>query len=220
MRFLVLYILLGIFLSSFLFSGDSFLIGRLHYDGGGDWYSNPSSLPNLSKFCSKHTKLKFFLREQVVSLKNDTFKSVPVIYFTGHGKFVLSSEEKKNLRWYLKNGGFLFADDNYGMHIFIQKEMNHLLKGVTLQEIPISHKIFRTPFSLTKGLPKIHKHYGGRAVPYGLFFNQKLVAFYGYNTDLGDGWEDIDIHKNSISKHKQALKMGCNVLYNALSQDI
>lgn len=194
----------------------SVTIGRLKYSGGSDWYSNPSSLPNLLQYFATKSRVKVTRREKVVSLSDSSFKTVPVIYFTGHGRFMLTDKEKDNLRWYLKNGGFLFADDNFGMDVYIRKELNSLFKGTRLQRIPVDHSIFKTPFKLAGGLPKIHKHYGGPPEALGLFLNGRMVAFYGYNTDLGDGWEDLAVHNDGEVKHELALKMGVNVLYQAM----
>lgn len=191
-------------------------IGRLRYFSGGDWYSNPSSLPNLLKFYSGLVKSRVAKREFIVSFRDSSYKRVPIIYFTGHGKFSLSSTEKNNLRWYLKNGGFLFADDNFGMDHYIRKELNNLFTDTKLKEIPFTHKIFKTPFKLSTGIPKIHKHYGGPAKAFGLFYEGRMVAFYGYNSDLGDGWEDLDVHNDEPAKHEQALRMGANVIHYAL----
>ncbi len=199
------------------FDWESIRIGRLRYYSGGDWYSNPSSLPNLMSYFGKVTNTKVIRKELIVSLKDDSFKQVPLIYFTGHGKFSLNQEERKNLAWFLLNGGFLFADDNFGMNIYIHKELNQLFPGSRLIELPLKHPIFKKPFSFPKGLPKIHKHHGGPPIAYGLYLEDKMVAFYGYNTDLGDGWEDIDIHNNGQEKHEQALKMGVNVIHYALN---
>lgn len=195
-------------------------IGRLRYSGGGDWYSNPSSLPNLLKFFREKTGIPLEPRESIASLNDESFKSVPLLYFTGHGKFVLSAREKKNLRWFLKHGGFLFADDNFGMDKYIQKELNSLLPGVRLKPISWNHPIFQYPFRFPNGPPKIHKHYGGAPVAYGLFYEGRLVCFYLYNSDLGDGWEDPDIHGDPPLKRREALQMAVNVLYFALHQGL
>lgn len=194
-----------------------FTIGRLRYSGGGDWYSNPSSLPNLLAAFAKATGAKTTFRDVTVSLLDDSYKSVSVIYFTGHGKFELSLREKENLRQYLRDGGFLFADDNFGMDKYIRPELNSLFAQSPLKEISCEHVIFKTPNRMPACLPKIHEHYGGPPVPFGLFLGQRLVAFYGYNTDLGDGWEDIEVHNTPTLKHESALKMGVNVLWYAIN---
>lgn len=206
----------------FLISGVTLLearpltIGRLRYSSGGDWYSNPSSLPNLLARFAQKTGARTARRESTVSLLDNSYKTVPVLYFTGHGGFKLNATEKKNLRWFLKNGGFLFADDNFGMHEEIMRELNSLLPGERLQKLPLSHPLFKYPYRMPSGVPKIHKHYGGPPVAYALFYHGRMVAFYGYNTDLGDGMEDIQVHNDGPEKHDLALKMGVNVLYHAI----
>ncbi|MCS6984393.1 MAG: DUF4159 domain-containing protein [Leptospiraceae bacterium] len=192
-------------------------IGRLRYSGGGDWYSNPSSLANLLAAFRRDTGARVALREKVVSLQDGSYRTVPIIYFTGHGKLEFSEKERENLRAYLREGGFLFADDNFGMDPYIRKELNQLFPDSPLKEIPCSHVIFRTVHDMPGCLPKIHEHYGGPPQAYGIFLNGRLVVFYGYNTDLGDGWEDIDVHNTPPHKHELALKMGVNVLYYALT---
>lgn len=195
-------------------------IGRLKYSGGGDWYSNPSSLPNLMSFCAKNTGALMARKEPVVSLQDNSFKKVPILYFTGHGNFTLNKKERENLRFFLKNGGFLFADDNFGMDKHIRRELNQLFPGVALKAIPRNHPIFFRPFPFPQGVPKIHEHAGGLPQAFGLFLNDKLVAFYAANTDLGDGWEDPDVHNDPENKRQQALKMGCNVLFYALTSGL
>ncbi|MDH5718132.1 MAG: DUF4159 domain-containing protein [Spirochaetia bacterium] len=196
---------------------ETIILGRLKYEGGGDWYSNPSSLPNLSEFFMKKTGIKMARREIIVSFSDNSFKKTPIIYFTGHGKISFSEKEKENIRWYLKNGGFIFADDNFGMDKYIREELNSLFPSSKLLELPFSHSIFQKPFMFKKGVPKIHNHYGGRPQALGLFYEERLVAFYAFNTDLGDGWEDIDVHNDGPDKHEEALKMGSNVLWHALT---
>lgn len=192
-------------------------IGRLRYSGGGDWYSNPSSLPNLLAAFARDTKAKVALREQTVSLADESHRSVPVLYFTGHGNFELSVRERENLRIYLRQGGFLFADDNFGMDRHIRRELNLLFPEAPLREISCAHPVFRKPHIMPNCLPKIHEHYGGPPKAYGIFLGRRMVAFYGYNTDLGDGWEDREVHNTPQLLHELALKMGVNVLWYALN---
>jgi len=217
MKLRSLSLLIFFFSSVQVFS--QFELGRLQYSGG-DWYGNPSSLPNLLSFFSKKLGVNAGKRDKVISLKNESFKKVAVMYFTGHGIFKLNLRERNNLRWFLKNGGFLFADDNFGMDKSIRKVLNSLFPGIRLQEISWQHKIFKYPFKMPNGLPKIHKHYGGPAKAYGLFLNGRLVTFYGYNSDLGDGWEDVNIHNDGSAKHLSALQMGVNVLWYALNSGL
>ncbi|MCB1199896.1 MAG: DUF4159 domain-containing protein [Leptospiraceae bacterium] len=190
-------------------------IGRLKYQGG-DWYSNPSSLPNLLQRFALVTRSKIETREQTVSFADSTWRKVPVIYFTGHKGFQLSESERDNLREFLTNGGFLFADDNFGMDKNIRTELNSLFPGSRLQELPFSHTIFQAPYQIKNGVPKIHEHYGGAPKALGLFYRGRMVAFYAFNTDLGDGWEDLEVHGDGPVKHESALRMGVNVLHYAL----
>ncbi|MDH5720018.1 MAG: DUF4159 domain-containing protein [Spirochaetia bacterium] len=215
---LIIFILLGQSLNSYYSDWKVFSIGRLKYSGGGDWYSNPSSLPNLAEFIREKYGININKREIIVSFEDESFKKTPVIYFTGHGKIEFNDKEKKNIAWFLKNGGFLFADDNFGMDKYIRNELNSIFPGKKLVEIPFNHAIFQNPFKIKNGAPKIHKHYGGPAKAYGLFLDDKLVAFYAYNTDLGDGWEDLDVHNDGEKKHNEALQMGTNVILYALRQ--
>ncbi len=200
-----------------IFLSSLFTIGRLHYKGGGDWYSNPSSLPNLLKFFSKVTGIPTTRREVIVRLDDSSYKKVSVIYFTGHGKFFLTPKERENLRRFLEEGGFLFADDNYGMDPYIRKELNQLFPGKKLTPLSLNFPIFHYPFSFPKGVPKIHRHYGGPPIAYGIFLKGRLVVFYAYNTDLGDGWEDPEVHGHTLITHQRALKMGVNVLWYAIT---
>lgn len=210
-----------LFLPPFFFAVDLFnnsnklYLGRLKYDSGGDWYSNPSSLPNLLAFFRKKTGMDIAEKELVVSLKDNSYKKVAVIYFTGHGGFSLDDSEKENLRQFISMGGFVFADDNYGMDQDIRRELNSLYQDIRLKKIPSNHKIFRYPFPMPRGLPKIHRHDGGLPVAYGLFIDGILKVIYTYNTDLGDGWEDPDIHRDGSEKHRKALEMGANILFYA-----
>ncbi len=210
-------VLWGIFFAFGILAAEPLALGRLQYDGG-DWYSNPSSLPNLILFFNQKTKSRLANRERTVSLKNATYTEVPVLYFTGHEGFSLSAEEKQNLRWFLENGGFLFADDNYGNDKNIRLVLNSLIPGVQLEPVPLQHSIFLRPFAMPKGVPKIHEHDGGAPQVLGLFLRGKMVAFYAYNTDLGDGWENRDVHRHSEEQQLLALKMGANVLWYALTR--
>ncbi len=192
-------------------------IGRLQYHSGGDWYSNPSSLPNLIRYFKNKTHFHIADKEIVVSFADNSYRRAAIIYFTGHGNFSLSALEKENLRKFLDSGGFLFADDNYGMDKDIRRELNSLYPQNPLREIPPTHRIFRYPYPMKKGFPKIHVHDGGKSVAYGIFLDGVLKIIYAHNTDLGDGWEDPDIHNDGPEKRELALQMGTNILYYALN---
>ena len=191
-------------------------VGRLHYDGGGDWYANPSSLPNLLKAIGERTPLRVATRERVVRLTDDDLWQVPYIHMTGHGNVKWSDAELKALRRYLEQGGFLHADDNYGMDESIRREIGRLFPDRPLVEVPWDHPIYHLVYDFPKGLPKIHEHDGKPAQGFGIFLDGRLVLFYSYQTDLGDGWEDFEVHKDPPEKHEAALRMGVNLFTYAV----
>jgi len=192
-------------------------IGRLHYDGGGDWYANPSSLPNLLQAIATRTRLRVALRERVVRLVDDDIWSVPYLHMTGHGNFRLSDAELVVFRRWLRQGGFLHASDNYGMDASFRREMARLFPDHPLVEVPLDHPVYHLIYDFPKGLPKIHEHDGKPAQGYGLFLDGRLAVFYDYQCDLGDGWEDADVHKDPPEKHEAALRMGVNLFAYAVS---
>ncbi|MFZ5625521.1 MAG: DUF4159 domain-containing protein [Gemmatimonadota bacterium] len=186
-------------------------IGRLHYAGGGDWYANPSSLPNLLEAIGSRTSLRVAARERVVTLKDADLWNVPYIYMTGHGNVHFSDDELATLREYLRNGGFLHADDNYGMDESIRRELARLFPGQPLVEVPLDHPIYHIVYDFPRGLPKIHEHDGKPAQGFGIFLDDRLVVYYSYQSDLGDGWEDPDVHHDPPEKREAALRMGVNL---------
>jgi len=186
-------------------------VGRLHYDGGGDWYANPSSLPNLLTAVRERTGLPTTREEKTVALGDDELWNVPYIYMTGHGNVHFSDQDVIVLRRYLQQGGFLHADDNYGMDASIRKELARIFPDLPLAEVPLDHPIYHLVYDFPKGIPKIHEHDGKPAQGLGLFLNGRLVVYYSYQSDLGDGWEDPDVHKDPPEKHEAALRMGVNL---------
>ena len=195
-----------------LFAGDcEFTIARLQYNGGGDWYANPSSLPNLVKAVEKRTDIPICDSVATVKIVDDNLFRYPFIYMTGHGNVHFSHAERVRLRKYLENGGFLWADDNYGMDKSFRREMAALFPENPLVEVPQTHKIYNSRYTLP-GLPKIHEHDGKPALGLGIFFNNRLVVFYSYSSDIGDGMEDLDVHKDGQKLHELALKMGVNIV--------
>jgi len=210
------FFLFMFFISSGFCKNEIFNIGRLKYSGGGDWYSNPSSLPNLQRELGKITSMSIGKHDITVSLKDNSVHSTPVIYMTGHGNVRFSKEEANNLRAYLKSGGFLWADDNYGMDESFRKQMKVVFPAKDLTKIPVTHKIFKSPYPMAKGLPKIHEHHGGPPEAYGIFIDGRLAVFYSYNTDIGDGLEDGDVHGDSVAKRMAALQMAINIIVHAL----
>jgi len=186
-------------------------IGRLQYDGGGDWYANPSSLPNLLAAVRARTGIPVEREERTVTLASDELWSVPYIYMTGHGNVHFSDEELRILRAYLAQGGFLHVDDNYGMDASIRRELARLFPGQELTDVPLDHPIYHLAYEMPKGIPKIHEHDGKPAQGLGLYLNGRLVVYYSYQSDLGDGWEDPEVHKDPAEKHESALRMGVNL---------
>ncbi len=192
-------------------------IGRLHYDGGGDWYANPSSLPNLLQAIATRTSLRVAAREKVVRLSDDELWSVPYLYMTGHGNVRFSEADLAVLRRYLLNGGFLHADDNYGMDESIRRELARLFPDQPLVEVPLDHPIYHLVYDFPRGIPKIHEHDGKPAQGFGLFLDGRLAVYYSYQSDLGDGWEDPEVHKDPPEKREAALRMGVNLFTYAVT---
>jgi hypothetical protein len=191
-------------------------IGRLHYEGGGDWYANPSSLPNLLAAVRERSDIRTADREQVVSLSSPNLWEVPYLYMTGHGNVHFSDADLATLRRYLLQGGFLHADDNYGMDESIRRELGRLFPDRPLVEVPLDHPIYHLVYQFPKGVPKIHEHDGKPAQGFGIFIDGRLAVYYTYQSDLGDGWEDPDVHKDPPEIREAALRMGVNLVAYAV----
>lgn len=189
-----------------------FKIAKLRYDGGGDWYANPTSLPNLFKYIRQNTSASVALSEEVTDLKSQQLFQYPMIYMTGHGNVVFSEEEVVNLRKYLEAGGFLHIDDNYGLDPYIRREIKKVFPDQDFVEIPFSHGIYHSHFDFPKGLPKVHEHDSKPPQGFGLFIEGRLVVFYTYECDLGDGWEDKSVHNDPEDLRQKALQMGTNIV--------
>ncbi|TGD59735.1 DUF4159 domain-containing protein [Flavobacterium humi] len=187
-------------------------IALLKYSGGGDWYANPTALPNLIRFCNQNINTKINPKPVTVSPGSPDIFSYPFIHMTGHGNVIFNDLEVQNLQNYLYSGGFLHIDDNYGMDQYIRKEIKKLFPNDDLVELPSSHEIFQKPFSFPNGLPKIHEHDGKRAQAFGIFINNKLALLYTYECDLGDGWENPEVHNDPQNVRENALKMGANII--------
>lgn len=196
----------------FSFYGNAQEIALLKYSGGGDWYGNPTALPNLIKFCNQNINTKIASKPATVEPGSPDLLSYPFIHMTGHGNVVFSDSEKINLRNYLSSGGFLHIDDNYGMDEFIRKEIKKLFPNNELVEIPANHVIFQKPYSFPAGIPKIHEHDNKRPQAFGIFLENRLALLYTYETDLGDGWEDPEVHNDPKEVREKALKMGANII--------
>ena len=187
-------------------------IGILKYDGGGDWYSNPTAIPNLIQFCNENINTAIKAKPQTVEVGSIDLFQFPLVHMTGHGNVFFSEEDAENLRKYLTSGGFLHIDDNYGMNQYIRKELKKVFPNQELKEIPATHPIFKQPYSFPKGLPKIHEHDGLRPQALGLFHENRLVLLFTFESDLGDGWENKEIHNDSDEVRLKALRMGANIV--------
>ena len=203
----IFYIIL--FLSLNVFSQE---IALLKYSGGGDWYANPTSLPNLIKYANQNIKTRIKSKPAVVEPGSPDLFSYPFVHMTGHGNVVFSPSDQENLRNYLTSGGFLHIDDNYGMNQYIRGEIKKLFPNNDLIEIPANHPIFQKPNSFPAGIPKIHEHDGKRPQAFGVFVENRMVLLYTYETDLGDGWEDAEVNNDPFEIREKALKMGANIL--------
>ena len=198
-----------IFLSLNVFSQE---IALLKYSGGGDWYANPTSLPNLIKYANQNIKTRIKSKPAVVEPSSPDLFSYPFVHMTGHGNVVFSPSDQENLRNYLTSGGFLHVDDNFGMNQYIRGEIKKLFPNNDLIEIPANHPIFQKPNSFPAGIPKIHEHDGKRPQAFGVFVENRMVLLYTYETDLGDGWEDAEVNNDPFEIREKALKMGANIL--------
>jgi len=193
------------------------VLGRLHYDGGGDWYANPSSLPNLLAAVRERTALDVAPREVTVQLTDPALWDVPYLYMTGHGNVRFSDEEIANLRRYLENGGFLHADDNYGMDESFRREIARVFPDHPLVDVPLDNPVYHIVYDFPEGIPKVHEHDGLPAEGLGIFLDGRLVVYYSYQSDLGDGWEDPDVHKDPPEVREAALRMGVNLYVYAVT---
>ncbi|MEE8437522.1 MAG: DUF4159 domain-containing protein [Candidatus Neomarinimicrobiota bacterium] len=198
--------------------GQNFTIARVHYDGGGDWYSDPSSLPNLLNFIAANTNIAVDHYEPRVRLTDDELARNSYLYLTGHGNIHFSEEESLNLREFLLRGGFLHADDNYGMDLSFRREMKRVFPEKDWVELPRDHAIYSAFFDLPGGLPKVHEHDGLPPQGLALFEGKRMIVFYSYESDLGDGWEDGDVHNDPEEIRIKALKMGANIVTYFLTQ--
>ncbi len=205
-----------LFCSAFAFSQGSFQIALLKYNGGGDWYANPTSLPNLIEFSNRNLNTGIAAEPVTVDAADPQIFNFPFLHMTGHGNVIFSSAETDNLRSYLVGGGFLHVDDNFGMDPFIRPQLKRIFPELELVEIPPSHPIFHQLYDFPAGLPKIHEHDGKSAQAFGLFYQGRMVVLYTFECDLGDGWEDQSVHKDSEANRQKALKMGANILQYVL----
>ncbi|MCQ2286325.1 MAG: DUF4159 domain-containing protein [Bacteroidales bacterium] len=187
-------------------------IALVKYRGGGDWYANPTSLKNLIAFCNKNLGMSLNSTAATVEVGSADIFRYPFVHITGHGNIVFSEDEAQNLRTYLISGGFLHIDDNYGLDQFIRKQMKLVFPELDFVELPYNHPIYHQTYDFPNGLPKIHEHDNKAPQGFGLIWEGRLVCFYSYECDLGDGWEDFEVHKDSEATRTKALKMGANIL--------
>jgi hypothetical protein len=192
-------------------------IARVHYDGGGDWYANPSSLPNLLREIGNRSTIRVSDRPAEVRLTDPDLPDYPHLYLTGHGNIVFSERDVEALEEHLRAGGFLHVDDNYGLDSSFRREIARVFPDETLVDVPLNHPIYTILYPLPDGLPKIHEHDGLPAQGLGIFVNGRLVVFYSYQSDLGDGWEDAAVHGDPPELREQAIRMGVNLFLYALS---
>ena len=192
-------------------------IAVLKYSGGGDWYGNPTALPNLAKFCNQNINTRINTKTATVEAGSPDLFSYPFVHMTGHGNVVFSDNDVINLRNYLTSGGFLHIDDNYGMDKYIRKEIAKVFPNQQLVAVPSSHKIFQGPYLFASGIPKIHEHDNKPPQALGIFSDGRLVLLYTMETDLGDGWEDQEVHNDPREVREKALKMGANIINYAFN---
>lgn len=198
--------------------GQSLQLGLMKYNGGGDWYANPTALPNLARFCNEQLGLALDADYATVEVGSAELFSLPFVHLTGHGNVVFSAAEAENLREYLKGGGFLHIDDNYGLDPFIRPAMKQVFPELDFVELPFDHPVYRQKFAFARGLPKIHKHDEKPPQGLGLIWEGRLVCFYSFESDLGDGWEDADVHNDPAAVRREALQMGANLVQYAFTQ--
>ena len=218
MRFL--FIIFSLFtISNLTFGQSAFRIAKLKYDGGGDWYANKTSLPNLIEFCNKELKTDIYKDEDIVQVNSADLFSYPFVHMAGHGNVLFSYDDARNLRLYLEAGGFLHIDDNYGLDEFIRKEMSKVFPENEFVKVPFDHPIYHQKYDFKQGLPKIHEHDNKPPQGFGIFHEGKLVVFYTFECDLGNGWEDQEVYNDPESVRLLALQMGANIIQYALTTD-
>lgn len=216
-KWIVLFLIAGMAMA-FSSEKPTLKMGLLKYNGGGDWYSNPTALPNLATFCNDQLGTNFDTDFATVEVGSVELFNYSFLHMTGHGNVVFSDIEAENLRKYLTAGGFLHIDDNYGMDPFVRLAMKKSFPELEFIELPFSHEIYNQKFQFKNGLPKIHKHDDKPAQGFGLFWEGRLICFYSYECDLGDGWEDRSVHKDPEAVRQLALQMGANIVQFAFAQ--
>ncbi|MBP6693487.1 MAG: DUF4159 domain-containing protein [Saprospiraceae bacterium] len=215
--FFIFLLSILVFNPGFCHEGPTLKLGLLKYNGGGDWYSNPTSLMNLALFCNKNLNTQFDIEYGVTDVGSAELFNYPFVHMTGHGNVVFADSDAENLRMYLIAGGFLHIDDNFGMDPFVRVAMKKVFPELDFVELPFNHPIYHQKFKFPNGLPKIHKHEDKPAQGFGLIWEGRLICFYSYECDLGDGWEDAEVHKDPEEVRVKALKMGANIIQYVFS---
>ena len=215
MKRLTLFLLLTVCTLTTVRAQYAYKIAKLKYNGGGDWYANKTSLPNLIKFANANLRMNIFPEEDIVEAGSPDIFSYPFVHITGHGNIVFTDTEVQNIRRYLLSGGFLHVDDNYGLDQFIRREMKKVFPELSFVELPFNHPVYHQKFPFPNGLPKVHEHDGKAPQGFGLIYEGRLVCFYSYECDLGNGWEDQSVYNDPEPVRQQALRMGANLLQYA-----
>lgn len=205
-------VLLSLLFISATAGAQNMKLALLVYSGGGDWYANPTALKNLAQFCNQQLHTNFDLKEAQVDAASPEIFNYPFVHMTGHGRWAPTDAEAQNMRKYLESGGFLHIDDNYGLDEYVRPALKKIFPELTLAELPFSHPIYHQKFNFANGIPKIHEHNEKPPKGYGLIYKGRVVCFYSFETDLGDGWEDPEVHKEEPEKHLKALQMGANII--------
>ena len=214
-----LFLFAGLVMMLSSFKPPTYKMAKMKYNGGGDWYANRTALPNLIDFCNKNLNTNFAPDEVIVEVGSNDLFNYPFVYLTGHGNVLFSNAEAQNLRKYLIGGGFLHIDDNYGLDKFIRKEMKKVFPELSFVELPSNHALYNQKFQFPNGLPKIHEHDGKAPKGYALLWEDRVVCYYTFECDLGNGWEDFGTYpEDSQDKRLSALKMGANLVQYALTQ--
>ena len=210
----IIIVIFSCFFSSLLYAQE---VATLEYNGGGDWYANPTSVPNLITFCNDNIHTKIQAKPTSVKASSEDIYNYPILFITGHGNILFDDEEIENLRNYLISGGFIHISDNYGLDKYVRREFKKIFPEATFQEIPFNHPIYHQAFNFDKGVPKIHEHDGKAPKGYGIFYKGQLVCFYDYESDLSDGWEHPEMHHDPPEIRLKALQMGANIIQFAFT---
>lgn len=208
----LLWITFAVLLCTITVQAQNMKLALLVYGGGGDWYANPTALKNLAQFCNQNLGTALAAEEAQVEVGSAALFNYPFIHATGHGRIAFTDAEAKNLRLYLESGGFLHIDDNFGIDPYVRPEMKKVFPELDFVELPFSHPVYHQKYNFPNGLPKIHEHDGKQPHGYGLVYKGRLVCFYSFDCDIGDGWEDPEVHQDSPEKRQQALQMGANLI--------